>query len=288
MQLRDVEFINPRFVVGQESGESIWNVIIDEDSQPVMIGKNSGQRHSLLPPADICSRGKAHDALSCTACHTEWAPQCIGCHNTFDKTEMAFDHLEKQKVQGKWIEHLGEFFAERPTLGVVEEGDLKKIKAFIPGMIMTIDKSEFAGEEQSTEIFHRLFAPIAPHTTNREGRTCISCHTDPLALGYGRGELIFETEGKEGRWSFVSEYASASEDGLPQDAWIGFLGFPDKVSTTRPNARPFTIAEQKRILEVGTCLTCHAGDSEVMLQGLEDFEEVLKGASKDCILPEWE
>ena len=288
MQLRGANFPDARFMIGMDTEEPIWNVIIDQNGQPKMVSKNSGKHHPLLPPADICTRGTAHDNLTCNACHTDWAPQCVGCHNTFDQEEIAFDHLDQQKVQGKWIEHLGEFFAEQPTLGVVEEGDLKKIMAFIPGMIMTVDKSGFPGKEQSEEIFQRLFAPVAPHTTNRKGRTCESCHQDPLALGYGRGALGYKSDKGKGRWQFISEYANLPEDNLPQDAWIGFLDFPKRTSTTRPNARPFTVAEQKRILRVGACLTCHAGTSPTMLRGLDDFDKTLKGVSERCVLPVWE
>ncbi len=287
MQLRGADFLDARFVIGKESGEPIWNVFIDKNGIAQTASKNIGKKNLLSSPAEICIRGTVHNNLTCNACHTDWAPQCVGCHNTFEKSEIAFDHLEKQKVHGKWVEHLGEFFAEQPTLGVVEEGDLKKIKAFIPGMIMTIDKSGFPGEEQSAEIFHRLFAPVSPHTTNREGRSCESCHNNPLALGYGRGELFYENKNGKGHWRFVSEYADMPQDGLPQDAWIGFLDVPEGVSTTRPNARPFSIAEQKRILRAGACLTCHAGDSKVMLRGLDDFEKVLEEVKGACVLPEF-
>ena len=285
LYLRGFGYLDVRFVIGSESGEALVNVIFGEDGEPVMLGKNSGKRHLLKSPAFACIRGTAHDDLTCSACHTAWAPQCVGCHNTFDQNEMAFDLLEKRQSQGKWIEHLGEFFAERPTLGVVSDENLRRIKPFVPGMIMTIDKSGFPGEEHSAEIFHRLFAPAAPHTTNREGRSCESCHNDPLALGYGRGELKYETSGGKGRWRFTPEYANSPQDGLPQDAWIGFLKYPSGVSTTRPDARPFSIAEQQKILRVGACLTCHRGDSEVMLRGLKDFEKMLKEVSGKCVLP---
>jgi len=43
--------------------------------------------------------------------------------------------------------------------------------------------------------------------------------------------------------------------------------------------RPFNIEEEKRILAVGACLTCHAENSEVMLKSLDDFDEVLKRVS---------
>ncbi len=283
LQLRGADYLDARFVVGKASGDALLNVIFDHENKPVLVGKNSKQRHPLRPPASICTRGTAHDDLSCSACHTEWAPQCVGCHTTFDKNEMAYDLLDKQPVQGKWVEHLGEFFAERPTLGVVEGGRSRQIKPFLSGMIMTVDKSDYPGEEQSKELFHRLFAPAAPHTTNRGGRTCVSCHNGPLALGYGRGHLSYE----KGRWDFEADYAASPQDGLPQDAWIGFLGTPKSTPSTRPNARPFTVLEQQKILRVGACLTCHKENSEVMMRCLDDFEKTLKQVSGKCRLPDF-
>ena len=291
--LRKIPFQDAKFITGRYSGDPLVNVLWTEGEGGFMISKNSGKRFSLPVPAEVCTRGEAHDGLTCSACHTGWAPQCVGCHTAYDPEIEAFDLLGHKKVKGKWEEYLGAFFAEAPTLGVVEEMDVdsqtvERIKAFIPGMIMTIDKSEFPGEPAGqADLFHRLFAPVAPHTTTTQGRTCRSCHNNPLALGYGRGALRYETMGKRGKWRFEPEYADEEEDGLPQDAWIGFLRYPDGQVTTRPNARPFRIAEQQRILTVGACLVCHEEDSKVMMEGLDDFESLLKKVSPECVLPVW-
>lgn len=286
--LRSMDATNNKYVIGKDSKESIYNVTIDENNQAKMIAKNSQKEFLLSPPADICSRGDAHDDLSCSACHTAWVPQCIGCHNTYDQEDMAYDLLDKQKVEGHWVEHLGVFFRELPTLGMVDHENESVVRPFIPGMIMTIDKSNFPGNESAEEIFHRLFAPVAPHTTSKEGRSCTSCHNTPLALGYGRGDLEYLIKNGKGHWEFIPEYGNEPQDGLPQDAWIGFLSYPDDiVSTTRTNARPFTIEEQKRILTVGACLTCHKGDSKVMMNSLDDFEKTLKIISSKCVSPVW-
>ncbi|MCW8822859.1 MAG: hypothetical protein OQK63_02160, partial [Ignavibacteriaceae bacterium] len=74
---------------------------------------------------------------------------------------------------------------------------------------------------------------------------------------------------------------------LPKDAWIGFLITRDETSTTRINTRPFTVEEQKKILNIGACLTCHEEQSAVMKESLVDFELILKNLSKKCILPIW-
>jgi len=290
LAVRGINATGQRFAVGEESGEPVWNVWVDPVLRAIMIGKIDGEKHPLKPPAPICTRKGGHAALTCDACHSAWAPQCVGCHTAFDPKVQAYDLLDKKKTRGKWEEYLGGFFADPPVLGVVEtmdmdEGKIREIKTFVPGMIMTLDQSAFPGGKKDT-VFHRLYAPLASHTTAAKGRSCESCHNDPLAIGYGRGELEYQVLGKKGRWSFTPEYIS-SPDGLPQDAWIGFLREPSGRSTTRPNARPFTLAEQKRILAVGACLTCHDGNSEIMMRSIDDFGLALKRVSQKCVLPEF-
>jgi hypothetical protein len=290
MAIRGMNPKGVRFLVGEESGEGIYNAWVEPGQLPYLVGKNTGQRHPMKPPATVCTQGEGHAALTCSACHTAWAPQCIGCHTAYNPEINAYDLLDKKRTKGKWEEYLGGFFADPPVLGVVQAMDMdaeqvRQIKTFIPGMIMTLDQSNFPGKKDAPESFFRLHAPVAPHTTSVAGRSCESCHNDPLAIGYGRGKLEYRKVGNTGRWFFHAEYVDTPQDGLPQDAWIPFLKEPKGLSTTRPNARPFTLAEQHRILRAGACLTCHDGNSEVMVNALEDWDKTIKGVSKKCLLP---
>ncbi|MBK8045627.1 MAG: hypothetical protein IPK21_25035 [Haliscomenobacter sp.] len=279
------------FLRGNASGLNYYHISVDTNGLAHFLTKNSLQAKQLNAPAAVCSREGGHRDVTCTACHTAWAPQCIGCHNAFEPQTQAYDLLFKKPVQGKWREYLGEFFADPPSLGVVhlDSGKIREIQAFIPGMTLTIDRSAFPGPKRSpAELFHRLFAPVSAHTISATGRSCQSCHNDPVALGYGRGNLTLEVKGQTGRWAFYPAYALEPQDKLPQDAWIGFLKEPSgKTPATRDNARPFTIAEQQRILEVGTCLTCHNGNSDVMLAGLKDFAKTKKRMTPSCVRTTW-
>lgn len=272
---------------------SLYNAWVDRLGQAYLQGKNSGNIYPLTPPAAICTRQGGHERLSCGACHTGWAPQCIGCHNTFEPSSNGTDLLTQQPTQGRWVEHVGLFLHDQPTLGVVaspqrvDEEYVEQIRTFIPGMTLTIDVDSFYGTDQPG-IFHRLYAPTSAHTTQAVGRSCTSCHNDPLALGYGRGQLIYQTDNGQGRWTFRSEYAALPEDGLPQDAWIGFLEEPQAGSTARSYTRPFSLAEQQRMLTVGACLTCHQEKEPMLQEGITDFEAILARRSIKCILPVWE
>lgn len=282
-KLRNLNEADHKYLITRKDSIPLINTYVNDNGSVFMVGKNSKKKFKLKSPNFICDEGKAHNRLTCNSCHTEWAPQCVGCHTEFDPKATGIDHLTEKETDGKWREWVGDFIAEPPTLGVMVNNFGKEvIETFVPGMIMTLDKSKFDSHEEK-EIFHRLFAPTVAHTTSAEGRSCKSCHNNPLAIGYGRGELSYDADGY---WTFQSRYTDDEHDNLPQDAWIGFLN-DDQGKATRVNARPFTIEEQKRILTVGACLTCHSENSKLMLNSLKDFDGLLKRVSNKCILPKW-
>jgi quinol-cytochrome oxidoreductase complex cytochrome b subunit len=284
IKLRGFEKENRKYLVTRKDSIPLINTYVKEDNSKMLIGKNSKREFELKPPNFICEEGKAHNRLSCNSCHTAWAPQCVGCHTEFDSEATGYDNLTKTETNGAWREMVGEFYAEPPTLGIMNEGsEDEKIETFVPGMIMTLDKSNFTGEDEPN-IFHRLFAPAIAHTTSAKGLDCKACHNNPLAIGYGRGKLIYSNTGK---WSFENEFAIDENDNLPQDAWIGFLS-NNQGKATRAGSRPFTIEEQKQILTVGACLTCHKEDSKIMIKSLSSFDKLLKQVSTKCVLPVWD
>ena len=252
-----------------------------------LIKKSTKEIVRIKFTATVCTEGKAHKELSCNACHNSWTPQCIGCHTEYDENSTMYDLLANKEADGEWLEFGKNFLAEPATLGVKElkstSGKIAKvIDEFTPGMILTIDK-----KDGSNKNFRRLFAPGFSHTIRKEARSCESCHNNPLALGYGRGKLIYEILGESGSWRFTPQFQLIKEDGLPGDAWIGFLKEGKKNSATREYARPFTSVEQKKILTVGACLTCHQSNSPVMKATILDFGKVVKLKSHKCILPFW-
>jgi hypothetical protein len=127
-------------------------------------------------------------------------------------------------------------------------------------MIMTIgglkNNEKSLSGKLTYSVFQRLYAAGFYHTVTKKGRTCKSCHSDPAALGYGRGKIYFREDSSD-TWSFKNHYDNHKEDGLPQDAWIPFLKKGFKAGLSRNNIRPFSFDEQKRILKVGRCLQCH-------------------------------
>nr|NQU90614.1 hypothetical protein [Bacteroidota bacterium] len=293
IQLRD--FPDDReYLKKKKTGKALVNTFVDDFKKPWLITKNSGKVLPMLPPAAVCTEGNAHTDLSCDACHTAWAPQCIGCHNTWEGQSEGYDLLENKYKQGTWVEFTGKFFPDPPVLGVDERvatafPGKRKIATFVPGMVLSIDPDGYKNSSKDQEtIFHRLYAPVAAHTTMKAGRSCKSCHNDPLALGYGRGSLDYMIDGNTGRWVFTPRFAANKYDGLPEDAWTGFLLQRDGDFATREGVRPFNVEEQKAILTVGACLTCHEEDSPVMIESLNNFDLLLKKLTNRCVLPGWQ
>ena len=286
MALRGQSLSGARRMGTTRDGEPLVNVVVEEGKGARLLRKRTGEAHALKAPLAACTASKGHARLSCASCHAAWAPRCVACHTTFDPAGEGFDHAAQAWVKGTWNETAGPFEATLPTLGVLSESrERGAIDTFVPGMIMGFDRNREAGKAPDV-IFRRLYAKLFAHTIRRESRSCESCHRNPVALGFGKGALRYVVSGKAGRWEFRPAEKASPQDGLPADAWTGFLRAREGMVSTREGARPFSVAEQRRILAVGACLTCHAGDSAVMKRAVEDFDGALAKRSPKCVMPE--
>lgn len=199
-----------------------------------LMGGVSGARHqrdAVLAACTDCHPAEElshaadtrHARLECSACHSQWAPQCFGCHMSYEPGGEQWDHVDKRVTAGRWHEQRSNIRNGLGTLGVNREN---RIEIFVPGMIMTIDHPAFEAER-----FVRVFAPLSPHTTGAS-RSCASCHRSPEALGLGQGRLRHEA----GRLIFEATQPLL-QDGLPADAWTnidGTLGGKTPLSGQRP------------------------------------------------------
>jgi len=254
-----------------------------------LLSKNQSKDFVMSKLGSTCARGSSHKNVSCSSCHSAWAPSCIGCHNEYDESEPGYNMYTNKYKEGSWVEFVGEYNAALPALGVrsVENGN--EVIPVVPGMVLTIDVGSFSKDIHDSLIFHRLFAPSAPHTTSEKGRSCKSCHNNPVALGFGSGNLRYETNNSRGVWKFEPAYENNPNDKLPEDAWIGFLDDREgEVVSTRTNVKPFSISEQKKILTVGACLTCHDENTIIMQKSLINFDSLVEQRSIKCILPNWQ
>jgi hypothetical protein len=189
-----------------------------------------------IPSLDTVNHAddRDHQRLECATCHSQWAPQCFGCHMEYDADGTQWDHVERRETSGRWSEKRSLVQNELATLGVNEND---RIELFVPGMIMTVAHPDWHKEK-----LIRVFAALSPHTTG-QSRTCASCHRSSEALGLGQGELVEQT----GETLFRPTH-EALQDGLPGDAWTNLdnsLGG----RTPAPGQRPLNHIEMEAILD---------------------------------------
>ena len=282
----------PKRFLQTARGDVLVNGVIDESTgRPVLLHKRNGKVQELKPAARVCSEGAGHQRLSCGTCHTAWAPRCTSCHTAYDAKAEGYDWVANKDILGAWKERSGPFVANLPTLGIRSltahaSGPREVIDTFVPGMVLTIEQPAQSGRPAETT-FRRLYARVEPHTTQRKARSCTSCHNDPEALGYGKGQLHYGRTAQGGQWTFTPALPPGP-DGLPADAWIPFLGTRSGPVSTRDDVRPFSVEEQQKILVVGACLTCHDGGSAVMRRSVTAFKDLLKERAPRCMMPIWE
>ncbi len=279
--LRGYKHSTNSFLVTQKGSIPLVNTYRDAKGNAFLVSKISKKELAIKPS---CKRDAVHQKVSCSMCHTAWAPTCIGCHTDYDPRVINAD-----KTQGRWIEHVAEFGFAPPTIGVKKIGKSKEFVPAIPGMIMTLDKSNFKGNKSGKdEKFVRWYAPNAAHTTTKTVRNCASCHINSQALGFGKGTLNYVVKAKSAYWKFTSYYANSPQDGLPQDAWIGFMKDLNVKTTysSHDYFSPLDLKEQKKMLEVGACIHCHEKDNK-FLKRLTDgnYVKMLRTKKKECVIP---
>lgn len=196
---------------------------------------------------------EGHERLNCDSCHSGWAPQCYGCHISFDPDGKQFDHLKRKKTPGRWKESRWAVFSDLPALGVTGSN---RIAPFIPGMNLIVDKGNGAA------VFSKsYYSSLSPHTTQKKGRSCESCHRSKSALG-------------------IIEHRKKS----PHDSsWIAPIGWIEEESpqpgrATQPGARSFNAEEIARIEKVGVCLKCHSKEESLF----RNYRRSLKETTKSC------
>ena len=282
--LRKVNVPGRRFLASPSAVYT--NVHSDSGSAPALELKGSARMLPLKPVSAACARAQAmHPRMECRTCHTAWAPQCVTCHTTYDRAETAFDYIDGKERKGAWQEQGGDFVAAPPVLGVARlSGAGERVVPFAPGMILALDLPRKTAGVRSD--LHRYFAAVSPHTTSAKSRSCVSCHADPAALGYGSGRLEYVVRNGSAEWRFTPAFPLAP-DGLPRDAWIRFLQEPSPDAAALGAGRPFTLEEQRRILLVGACLQCHKESETRVANVFTHFVDYRAKLSRKCILPEW-
>ncbi|MCP4754984.1 MAG: hypothetical protein GY866_29250 [Proteobacteria bacterium] len=272
------------------------NLYLDQNNSPVFKGKLDGKFRELKPPSKECTEIDGHERLTCRTCHTQWAPTCINCHTQYESKKRRKDHYTGEKVRGAWKEYKSTLLALPPALGVRLDKKLDRevVDTFIPGMILTIggirdnkpDKTtSYSKKSKNVQLFRRLFSPTLSHTIQSKARSCRSCHQDSWALGLGRGRIEYRKKTASAPvppLKFHPQSKPHPADGLPRDAWTGFLKTRLRHTSTRTGVRPFNREEQTNILQVGRCLRCHESDPFNLVRIYTNFRHALEKRPDSC------
>lgn len=254
-------------------GTPVWNLREDDHGAWVLFEKVGSTAHLVKQtPADAEHGLSGHERLSCSACHSRWAPSCPECHTSRQSDGSQWDFGRAAEAPGRWVEQAETFDVAAPALGLRPDG---RIGPVIPGMIWTLTQGDRSDE-------HRWYAAIEPHTTSREGRACADCHASAAALALGTGRLDL-TKG-----SFTPRSPAKEDPGMASDGWSRLWGPPGQ--GVRPGLRSLNAEEQRRVLRVGLCLPCHGQADDAVYQYLPAAARALAGGrARGCRgrLPAW-
>jgi hypothetical protein len=184
---------------------------------------------------------KGHERLSCVSCHATWMPQCYGCHIQ-KKEGLQWDWVRSMPTEGRWEEKRGFLRYGPPALGL-------KAGRVYPMFSHPVIFSPTPG--QGNAVAFLVLASFDPHTTQKEPRECVDCHTRPetwgissVFLGQGFVEPLFDRS-----------YLDRNGPG----EW-----------------------ELKRLKRPGECIHCHRGYSD---QIYGDFELSYRRFETEASLP---
>lgn len=232
------DFLRGSVVVTRRRGTPLWNVFHADGKR--LLREGATGREVTIP---VMKHGRTHDLkgherLSCTACHDTWAPQCDGCHIAFDPAGRQRDHLLHKATPGRWIETRWHIRNGAPALGVGADG---RIWPFVPGMNLL---AELPGRAKPLRSLR--YTRMVPHTTQRAGRSCASCHRSEQVLGIITGETA----------------APGNPDWRVPIGWVA-RGAEQPAPGLRAGERSLNRTERRRVLRVGQCLVCHRGTSRI-------------------------
>lgn len=267
--------------------------------------KENSWEHPNKSITAMVNIGKHIDKMECYSCHSTWAPQCYGCHVKVDYSKglEATDWLKTggahfpngetsetqegesiKKLKGKASESRTYTRWENPVLGINGEG---RVTPIIPGcqqittVIGTDGNPIFVnkiwrtppGTENGGKEGQRGMdmSPAQPHTVTKEARSCMSCHADPKALGYGIYDGKYMKGYGKDRFADLrnAQGENISNRSTPQFSKIDDLPMDLSQVVTRDGKQlqtvghhwdlsaPLSQEQRERMERVGTCIACH-------------------------------
>ncbi len=164
---------------------------------------------------------KGHERLSCQACHSQWIPQCYGCHIKKEKNGLQWNWLQKKATKGIWTEKREFMRFSNPLLSLRY------------GVIYPSYPHPVTYYKDSRAFTRNYLISFDPHTTSKQSRLCFYCHSKTQAVGN----------------AYIGGEASFLIKNLPYDIEQNYEPLYS-VMPLRPE-------DQKRLFFVGNCIPCH-------------------------------
>jgi len=239
---------------------------------------------------------KHMDSMECYACHSDWAPQCYGCHievdysgdkedidwilnaNSRQANGLTVDNAlgtNGLTSPGKVTETRSYLRWERPALGINGEG---RVSPMMPGCQVVTTVIDADGNRVAENKIWMTpdgkgldQAAVQPHTTGRKARSCESCHDDPKALGYGIEGGVF---GRGNDGGLNVDLKTATGEVIPQRTQFQRVPIPGldhdlsqfvtrdgeqlvSVGSHWPLTGPLPQEMREKMERTGLCLGCH-------------------------------
>lgn len=209
---------------------------------------------STRVPDDAAHSGPNHGRLQCQACHDHLAPQCFGCHIGYSAEKKQFDHLTQRLTDGFFDERRDFIRFESPALGITAENE---VGIFVPGMHTSFKDVG----DPSRDFCSTRYAPISPHSTRKESRSCADCHQTATILTSGRSLQQLAPSGDDLRRINLMKPTKF----FPElDGWTSEEGFQSGTN------RPFSTEESNLIILIGACIHCHSEYSDGIYRSFRD------------------
>ena len=264
-----------------------------EKNRIVTLGKRTGNvyRTPLLVDAPKNHIIPGHKSkLGCTSCHSQWVPNCKGCHLNFmpervkrskliPDTNKLFDVKSPSLMVGPRGKVVPMITPERRLLNVIDEQE-----NFIPVIRENGDTAGVYREWSFTNPHGysggRLAYAMNPHSIGKKVRSCESCHMSPRVLGLGEGDIYIglNSTGKDDTiLPLVRTDIISGRSQLAPKARLTMRGEP-LAGISQSGARLFNQEEINRILKVGNCLPCHEQYNDPIYQNMTKsylFEKTL-------------
>jgi len=265
-----------------------------EEGRIVTLGKRTGNVYPIPLTVDA---PESHNIpghkkkLECTSCHSQWVPNCKGCHLTFmpEQVEVSksltsdaknvFDVESPSLMLGPRGKVVPMITPERRFLNIFDEQE-----KFIPVMGENGDTAGIYRKWLFTNPHGysggRLAYAINPHSTGKKVRSCASCHMSSSALGLGEGDIYIgrNSSGVDDTiLPLVRTDIISGRSQLAPKARLTMRGEPI-AGISQPSARLFNQEEINRILKVGNCLPCHEQYSDPIYQDMRksySFEKTM-------------